>query len=85
VKRIQFYLDEEVWAVLQFKARQTGVTVSELVRRAIRDSYRNPTDRRKQAMLDFIGIRKDRRDLPPTNAYVRKLRSGSKLERLSGE
>jgi hypothetical protein len=83
VKRTQLYLDEQDWAVLQIKARQSGLTVSELVRRAVRESYSGSTARRKQAMLAFIGIRKDRSGLPPTDAYVRKLRSGSRLERLS--
>jgi hypothetical protein len=83
VKRTQLYLDEQDWAVLQLKARQSGLTVSELVRRAVRESYSGSTERRKQAMLAFIGMREKRSGLPPTEAYVRKMRSGSRLERLS--
>jgi hypothetical protein len=85
VKRTQLYLDEQDWAVLQLKARQSGLTVSELVRRAVRESYSSSTGQRKQAMLAFIGIRKDRSSLPPTDGYVRKLRSGTRLERLSSK
>jgi hypothetical protein len=85
VKRTQLYLDEQDWAVLQLKARETGLTASELVRRAVRDAYSNAAADRKQAMLAFVGIRKDRAGLPPTDAYLRKLRSGGRLERLSGE
>ena len=85
MKRTQLYLDERDWAVLQIKARQSGLTVSELVRRAVRDSYTSSTGQRKQAMLAFIGIRKGRRGLPSTDAYIRKLRSGGRFERLSGE
>ena len=83
VKRTQLYLDEQDWAVLQLKARQSGLTVSELVRRTVRESYSGSTEHRKQAMLALIGIRKDRSSLPPTDAYIRKLRSGNRLERLS--
>jgi hypothetical protein len=85
VKRTQLYLDERDWAVLQLKARETGLTASELVRRAVREKYSSSAAKRKQAMLAFIGIRKDLPDLPSTEAYVRKLRSGSRLERLSGK
>lgn len=70
---------------MQLKARETGLTASELVRRAVRETYRSSAGLRKQAMLDFIGIRKDRSGLPSTDAYLRKLRAGSRLERQSGK
>ena len=85
MKRTQLYLDEQDWAILQLKARQSGLAVSELVRRAVRESYSISTAQRKQAMLALIGARKDRSNLPPANAYVRNLRSGTRLERLSGK
>jgi hypothetical protein len=85
VKRTQLYLDEQDLAVLQLKARQSGVTVSELVRRAVRESYGGSTVQRKEAMLAFVGMRKGRPGLPPTDNYVRQLRSGSRLERLAGK
>ncbi len=85
MKRTQLYLEEKDWAVLQLKARETGLTASELVRRAVREKYSSPAAKRKQAMLAFIGTRKDRPALLSTGAYVRKLRSGSRLEGLSGK
>lgn len=85
MKRTQLYLDERDWGVLQIKARQSGLTMSELVRRAIRESYCTDTRQRKEAMLAFIGIRKNRSGLAETDSYVRGLRAGNRLERLKGE
>jgi hypothetical protein len=39
VKRTQLYLENDLWAVLRIRSRQSGVSVSELVRQAIRDRY----------------------------------------------
>jgi hypothetical protein len=43
------------------------------VRRALREKYAGAGSRR-DAMQAFVGIRKGRRDLPDTDAYVRQLR-----------
>jgi len=82
VKRTQLYLEDRDWDVLQVRARQSGLTVSELVRRAVRETYRPELDRRKKAMKALVGLRKDRTDLPPTDEYIRQLRSGHRLDRL---
>jgi hypothetical protein len=84
MRRTQLYFDPEDWAILQLRSRESGLTVSELVRQAVRERYASPTVRRKQAMLAFVGSRKNRSDLGSTEAYIRKLRRGSRLERLSG-
>jgi hypothetical protein len=58
-----------------------GQTVSEIVRRALREKYAGAGSR-GDAMQAFVGIRKGRRDLPDTDAYVRQLRKGERIERL---
>ncbi|MEO8593367.1 MAG: ribbon-helix-helix protein, CopG family [Candidatus Solibacter sp.] len=82
MKRTQLYLDDQDWAILQLRARESGQTVSELVRRAVRAAYSPTLARRKGAMEAVIGLRKDRSGLPETGAYVRELRSGKRLDRL---
>jgi hypothetical protein len=83
VRRTQLYLTDDLWDTLKFHARQEKTTVSELARRAIRERYLGDRQRRAAAMEAFIGIRKDRTDLPEsTEEYVRSLRRGTRLRRL---
>jgi plasmid stability protein len=81
MKRTQLYLDDDMWKALHIRASQSGQTVSEIVRRALRAKYAGAGSRR-DAMQAFVGIRKGRRDLPDTDAYVRQLRKGDRIERL---
>lgn len=83
MKRTQLYLNEDVWKLLHIRSRQQGTTISELVRRAVRDKYgRSATDRR-QAMQALVGIWRDRGDLANSEAYVRRLRKGKRLGRIT--
>ena len=81
--RTQLYLEEELSEALRLLSHNTGLTMSELVRQALRERYLGNRDQRKQAMQAIIGIRQDRADLPGTNRYVRQLRRGSRLARLT--
>jgi len=81
MKRTQLYLEDDLWKALHIRASQSGETVSEMVRRALREKYLGTAGRR-DAMQTFVGIRKGRRDLPDTETYVRQLRKGDRLERL---
>jgi plasmid stability protein len=83
MKRTQLYLDEDLWKTLHIRASQSGRSISELVRLALREKYLG-TGSRQDAMQAFVGIRKGRRDLPVTETYIRELRKGGRLERLSG-
>ena len=76
-------MDDEVWAALRLQSRQSGLTISELVRRAVRERYVGPDLARKQAMAAFAGSRRDRTDIGDSTAYVRRLRKGTRLTRLS--
>jgi hypothetical protein len=82
MKRTQLYLDENVWKALHIRSWQQGVSISELVRRAVSDKYgKSPKDRQK-AMQALVGLRKNRPDLDST-AHIRRLRKGKRLTRLS--
>jgi Arc/MetJ family transcription regulator len=83
VRRTQLYLDEDLWTTLRIRSRQEGTTVSELVRQAVRERYLGKSAERKRAMQAFVGIRKDRPDMADPESYIRELRRGSRLERLS--
>ncbi|MGA2357581.1 MAG: CopG family transcriptional regulator [Terriglobales bacterium] len=83
MRRTQLYLDDDLWNALHARARSQGTTISALVREAAREHYLGNLDERRKAMLAFVGIRKDRKDLPDsTEEYVRSLRRDTRLERL---
>ena len=84
VRRTQLYLDDEVWAALQVRARESGVTISELVRQAVRERYVGQSEERRRAMMAFASSRKDRTDQGETEPYLRALRKGKRLERFAG-
>ncbi len=80
--RTQLYLEDDLWKALRNRARKQKTTISALVREAARNRYLGNFDERRKAMLAFVGIRKDRTDLHDSTAYIRSMRSGSRLERL---
>ena len=83
MRRTQLYLDDDLWNALHVRARKEGTTISDLVRRAARERYLGSLDERREAMLAFVGTRKDRKDLPESSEeYVRSLRRDNRLERL---
>lgn len=83
MRRTQLYLEDDLWKTLHILARQSRSTVSELVRRAVREKYLDDSARRKEALLSAVGLWKDRTDLPDTETYVRSLRKGDRLKRIS--
>jgi hypothetical protein len=83
MKRTQLYLEEEMWKVLEIQSRQTGVTVSALVRQAVREKFQGGKAARREAMQALVGLWRDRADLPSTEQYIRELRKGRRIERLS--
>jgi hypothetical protein len=85
VRRTQLYLDDDLWIALHTRARSQSTTVSELVRQAVRERYLGKLDERKSAMRAFVGIRSGRTDLPDSSKYVRRLRRGSRIERIGNK
>jgi hypothetical protein len=82
MKRTQLYLNEDIWKALHIRSRQQGTSISELVRQAVRDKYGSSPARRRQAMQALVGMWKDRKDLPDSATYVRRLRKGKRLRRI---
>jgi hypothetical protein len=82
MKRTQLYVDDELWHALHAQARAQRTSVSELVRQAARQKYLGDWEKRKQAMQAFVGIWKDRPEFRDPEAYVRRLRRGTRLRRL---
>jgi hypothetical protein len=83
MRRTQLYLHEDVWKALHIRSRQQRTTISELVRQAVREKYGSSPASRRQAMQAIVGLRKNRKDLRDSEAYVRRLRKGKRLRRLS--
>lgn len=83
MKRTQLYLHEDIWKALHIRSRQQRTTISELVRQAVRDKYGSSPANRRQAMQAIVGLWKNRKDLPATETYVRRLRKGKRLRRLA--
>jgi predicted transcriptional regulator len=84
--RTQLYLDDDMHRRLRDLSRKQGRTVSELVREALVRTYGKPDVDRLESTLNAIaGLWRDRDDLPDTDAYVRRLRSGTRLRRLLGK
>jgi hypothetical protein len=85
VRRTQLYLEEDLWAALHAKALLEGVTVSELVRAAVREQYMGNHADRRAAVLGIVGLWKDRPGLEDAESFVRNLRDDGRLERLKTE
>ena len=51
----------------------------------MRDRYLAKRDEQAKAMREFVGIRKDRPESADAVKYIRSLRRGNRLERLSGK
>ena len=83
MKRTQLYLDEDIWKALHIRSREHRTSISELVRQAVRDRYGTSVANRNQAMAAFVGIWKDRDDLPNARTYIRRLRRGKRLKRIA--
>jgi hypothetical protein len=83
VKRTQLYIENDLWAPLRTRSRQSGVSISELVRQAIRDRYLSGATRRREAMRAVVGTWKDRSDLPDAESYARQPRKGSQIKGLA--
>lgn len=82
MKRTQLYIDETVFKTLEDISHEQMVSISELVRKAIRKVYINE----KPADADIIlkkaaGIWKDRKDIPSTEEYIREMRRDTRGER----
>lgn len=83
MKRTQLYLDDDSWQTLRIAAEQSETSISELVRRAVREKYAAGPAARGDAMRAFIGVWASRSGMSDSTAYVRRLRRGRRLKRLA--
>jgi predicted DNA-binding protein len=86
MKRTQIYLDDRQRRKLDQVARRTRRTVSELIREAIDARYAATPKEDFLAALQAgtFGVWKERSDLGPSDSYVRRLRGGKRIDRLTG-
>jgi hypothetical protein len=82
-RRTQLYLDEEIWKALHIYSRQRCTSISHLVREAIRDRYAISPANRSKAMQALVGLWRDREDLQNTDKYLRRLRRGKRLSKIT--
>ena len=82
MRRTQLYLDDHLWNALHARAKNEKTTLSELVRKAIRDKYIGDQSERQKAMENFIGIREEHPSSISATKYIRDLRRGSRLNKL---
>lgn len=80
MRRTQLYLEDDLWQALRLRARQSGSTMSELVRKAVRDAYVGTAIDRTAAMTGMIGLWKDRNESSDPQKYVRELRRAAGKE-----
>jgi hypothetical protein len=81
---LQLYLDDEIAKVLRTVSRQTGTTISSLVRDCVWEKFGRQAASDKSSMAKEIGgIWRDRKDLGTTARYVRNLRKGRRLRNLA--
>ncbi len=80
--RTQLYLDEAIHRRLRELAEKQGRTVSDLVREALARVYAPAEEGLRVSTLEGIeGLWRDRDDLGPTGAYVRRLRRDTRRNR----
>ena len=80
--RTQLYLEDDLWNILHSLARSEGTTLSDLVRRAVRERYLGDLDERRRAMRAFVSTRSGTEGV---EEVVRNLRRGSRIDRLDQE
>jgi predicted DNA-binding protein len=86
MRRTQIYLDDGQRRKLDRVAKRTRRTVSDLIREAIDARYAaTPREDFLEALRSgAFGVWKERSDLGKTDAYVRRQRRGSRVDRLAG-
>lgn len=67
------------------RARSTGTTISELVRKAVREHYLGDLQERRKAMQAIVGIRKGRDEFEDSEVYMRNPQRGTRLDRINDQ
>ncbi len=83
--RTQLFLDEELHTRIKTLARKQGRTVSALVRETLQRAFGGGAqDERARTLEAIFGLWRDRKDIGSTDAYVRRLRRGTRRRRALG-
>lgn len=78
----QLYLDDAMYARLTTLARRQRRSLSDLVREALAQVYgADHEDVRETSLAAIEGLWRNRRDLPSTGVYLRRLRHNSRSKR----
>ncbi len=87
MKRTQLYIDDAIFHNLALLSREKKTTISDLVRKAIEKVYgrRKSNKAFLEALKASAGLWKDRKDLPPTEEYIRSLRKDTRMKRFGLE
>jgi GGDEF domain-containing protein len=82
MKRTQLYMEDDVFKVLRRVSKEKSLSISELVRAAVKKVYalEKPEDA-DLILKESAGIWKDRKDIAPTEQYVRRMRKDTRKER----
>lgn len=81
-KRVSIYFEDDLKRVMDVEAAREGMTLSTLVRRAVREYCVPGSDERSMAMRAFVGARGGTDD---SGDGVRELRCGNRMDRLNSE
>jgi len=82
MKRTQLYIEEDTFKTLQDISQEQMVSISELVRKAIRRVYMKERPADADVILKkAAGLWKDRKDISSTEEYVREMRRDTRRER----
>jgi hypothetical protein len=80
VRWTRLCLDDQIWGALRSRARREGTTISELIRRAVRERYLGGREQRMEAMKGLVGARQRRSAHTDSSEEVRNLRRGTRLD-----
>ena len=80
MKRSQIYLPMEQWRFLGILSHQMHRSISELIRQALDRVYKPDARLDFKKSLSGVAGLWERRSLPPTHSYVRRLRRGTRLK-----
>lgn len=83
MKRTQLYIEDDVFKALRRVSKEKEVSISELVRAAVKKVYalEKPVDA-DWILKEAAGIWKDRKDIQSAEKYVRQMRKSTRKERL---
>lgn len=82
MKRTQLYIEDDIFEALRRVSKEADVSISELVRSALRKVYALEKPENADLILkEAAGIWKDRKDVPSAEEYVRRIRKSTRPRR----